>query len=71
MTRFIAYGMSEGSYNTHLERGKNAPCNGCSHEDYCSTGYTCEMYRKWERVRASVWEKDPKNYTQTPDRPYG
>ena len=63
--------MSVESYNTFLEQGRSAPCNGCSHEDYCRTGYTCEMYRKWEKVRTSVWKKDPKKYSQVPDRLYG
>ena len=63
--------MSVESYNTFLEQGRTAPCNGCEHEDYCRTGYTCEMYRKWEKVRTSVWKKDPKKYSQVPDRLYG
>ena len=63
--------MSVESYNIFMEQGRSAPCNGCKHEDYCRTGYTCQMYRKWEKVRTSEWRKDPQNYTQIPDRPYG
>jgi len=63
--------MSVESYNIFMEQGRSAPCNGCEHEDYCRTGYTCQMFRKWEGMRSSKWKKDHKNYSQVPDRPYG
>jgi len=63
--------MSEESYNLFLAQGRSAPCNGCEHEAFCRTGYTCQMYRKWEGTGSSAWKKDPKNYKQIPDRAYG
>ena len=71
MPRPVSYGMSEESYNTFLEQGRSAPCNGCEHEDYCRTGYTCQMYRKWESMRGSEWKKHQQNYSKAPDQPYG
>ena len=71
MARTMSTGMSAESYNTHLEQGRNAPCNGCSHEDYCRTGYTCQMYRKWEGMRGNEWKKQYNEYSQVPDQPYG
>jgi len=63
--------MSTESYNIFMEQGRSAPCNGCIHEAFCRTGHTCEKYRKWERMSPSKWRKDPQNYEQIPDRPYG
>jgi len=63
--------MSTESYNIFMEQGRSAPCNDCKHEDFCRIGYTCQMYRKWEGMRSSAWKKDPKNYEQIPDKPYG
>ena len=71
MPRLRPTGMSEESYNTFLEQGRSAPCNGCEHEDYCRTGFTCQMYRKWEKMRSSEWKKHQQNYSQIPDQPYG
>ena len=59
---------TEGSYDLLLAQGRSAPCNGCDHEDHCKKGYTCQMYRVWERKRLSEWAKDPKNYSQVPDK---
>jgi len=64
-------GISEDSYLGFMEQGQSAPCNGCGHEGFCRTGYTCQMYRKWEGMRSAKWKKDPKNYEQIPDEPYG
>ena len=63
--------ISAETYELYLLQGKNAPCNGCTHEEYCKLGHTCAMYRAWERKKGSQWAKDPQNYEQIPDRPYG
>jgi hypothetical protein len=61
-------GMAEESYDLFMAQARSAPCNGCTHEDFCKLGRTCQMYRKWESKKASVWRKDTKQYSQMPDR---
>jgi len=63
--------MSVESYNIFMEQGKSAPCNGCCHEVLCRTGFTCQMYRKWEKMKPNEWRRDHQNYNKIPDRPYG
>jgi|TARA_R100000687_G_C6302804_1_gene96738 hypothetical protein len=58
---------SNRHYETMVEQGASAPCNGCYFEKVCKEGFTCEKYRKWEGMRKNEWHKNFEDFSQVPD----
>ena len=63
MQEKISYS-SNRHYQTLLEQGESAPCNGCEYEEYCKKGYACEKYRQW----VSYPNADLSRFERIPDR---
>ena len=55
---------SNRHYQTLLEQGQSAPCNGCEYEEHCKRGYACERYRQW----VSYPTADLSKFERIPDR---
>ena len=56
--------ISNRHYQTLVEQGEKAPCNGCEYEEHCKKGYACERYTQW----VSYPNADLSKFERVPDR---